>query len=78
MNQAFPGSQAGAKRFAVRVEAPARLHLGFIDVSGSLGRRFGSLGLTLEELSTVLSLRRAERFDARGPDASRERVASGS
>ena len=41
MNQAFPGSQAGAIRFAVRVEAPARLHLGFIDVSGSLGRRFG-------------------------------------
>ena len=71
MNQAFPGSQAGSNRFAVRVEAPARLHLGFIDVSGSLGRRFGSLGLTLEEFSTVLSLRRAERFDAQGPDAQR-------
>jgi beta-RFAP synthase len=71
MNQAFPGSQAGGKRFAVRVEAPARLHLGFIDVSGSLGRRFGSLGLTLEEFATVLSLRRAERFDAQGPDAQR-------
>jgi beta-RFAP synthase len=55
----------------VRVEAPARLHLGFIDVSGSLGRRFGSLGLTLEEFSTVLSLRRADRFDAQGPDAQR-------
>jgi beta-RFAP synthase len=71
MNQAFPGSQAGSNRFAVQVEAPARLHLGFIDVSGSLGRRFGSLGLTLEEFSTVLSLRRAESFDAQGPDAQR-------
>jgi beta-RFAP synthase len=71
MNQAFPGSQAGSERFAVRVEAPARLHLGFIDVSGSLGRRFGSLGLTLEDFSTVLSLRRAESFEASGPDAQR-------
>jgi len=71
MNQAFPGSHAGGERFAVQVEAPARLHLGFVDVSGSLGRRFGSLGLTLEEFATVLSLRRAERFDARGPDAQR-------
>lgn len=71
MTQALPGSQAGGKRFAVRVEAPARLHLGFIDVSGSLGRRFGSLGLTLEEFSTILSLRRAEHFDAQGPDAQR-------
>ena len=71
MNQAFPGSHAGGDPFAVRVEAPARLHLGFVDVSGSLGRRFGSLGLALEEFSTVLSLRRAERFDAQGPDAQR-------
>jgi beta-ribofuranosylaminobenzene 5'-phosphate synthase len=71
MNQAFPGSHAGGDRFAVRVEAPARLHLGFVDVSGSLGRRFGSLGLALEDFSTVLSLSRAECFDAQGPDADR-------
>ncbi len=25
--------------------APARLHLGFLDLNGGLGRRFGSLGL---------------------------------
>jgi beta-RFAP synthase len=56
---------------AVRLEAPARLHLGFIDISGSLGRRFGSLGLTLEEFSTVLELHRAERFDVQGPHAER-------
>jgi beta-RFAP synthase len=57
--------------FAVRVEAPARLHLGFIDVSGSLGRRFGSLGLTLEEFSTVVDLRQAPAFEASGEDTER-------
>jgi len=71
MNQSFPGSRTDSIPFAVRVEAPARLHLGFVDVSGSLGRRFGSLGLTLEEFSTALSLRRAETFDVHGPDAQR-------
>jgi len=71
MSQSSPGSQTDTTRFAVRVEAPARLHLGFIDVSGSLGRRFGSLGLTLEEFSTALSLQRAETFDVQGPDAQR-------
>jgi beta-ribofuranosylaminobenzene 5'-phosphate synthase len=56
---------------AVTVAAPARLHLGFIDVSGSLGRPFGSLGLALEELVTEVTVRRADRFGADGPDAAR-------
>lgn len=55
----------------VQVEAPARLHLGFIDVSGNLGRRFGGIGLTLDEFPTVIELRRADRLDARGPMAAR-------
>lgn len=55
----------------VRVTAPARLHLGFIDISGSLGRRFGSIGLTLDELATVVELRHAEGIEARGPSAHR-------
>ncbi|HSW21285.1 MAG TPA: beta-ribofuranosylaminobenzene 5'-phosphate synthase family protein, partial [Burkholderiaceae bacterium] len=33
---------------AIRVCAPGRLHLGFLDPSGSLGRRFGSVGLVIE------------------------------
>ncbi len=32
----------------VAVQAAARLHLGFLDPSGSLGRRFGSLGLVID------------------------------
>ena len=32
----------------VIVDAPARLHLGFIDLDGGAGRRFGSIGVAIE------------------------------
>jgi beta-ribofuranosylaminobenzene 5'-phosphate synthase len=44
---------------AVRVQAPGRLHLGFLDPAGTLGRRFGSLGLVIEDCETVVELGRA-------------------
>jgi len=44
---------------AIEIESPARLHLGFIDPAGSAGRRFGSLGLAVDGLSTRLRLSRA-------------------
>lgn len=53
-------------RTGVVVRAPARLHLGFLDPSGSLGRRFGSLGLVIEGFETVVEI---------GPAASDELVA---
>jgi beta-RFAP synthase len=43
---------------AVIVEAPARLHLGFLDPGASLGRRFGSLGLVIDGIATVVTLAR--------------------
>jgi len=43
----------------VSVTAPARLHLGFLDMNGSRGRRFGSVGLTLEGPRVELSIQRA-------------------
>lgn len=43
----------------VRVTAPARLHLGFLDPDGSLGRRWGGLGLCVEGFETVVELRPA-------------------
>ncbi len=55
----------------IRVEAPARLHLGFMDLNGGLGRRFGSLGLTLDGLSTELRVRQARSFSAAGRGAGR-------
>jgi len=48
----------------VRVHAPARLHLGFLDPAGSLGRRFGSLGLVVDEFETVVELRLARNDQA--------------
>jgi beta-ribofuranosylaminobenzene 5'-phosphate synthase len=50
-----PSAERGAS-FGVRIAAPARLHLGFIDLSGSRGRRFGSVGLTIEGMATTLRL----------------------
>jgi beta-ribofuranosylaminobenzene 5'-phosphate synthase len=38
----------------VRVKSPARLHLGIIDLSGSLGRKYGSIGVAIEEPSVEL------------------------
>jgi beta-ribofuranosylaminobenzene 5'-phosphate synthase len=44
---------------AIEIESPARLHLGFIDPTGAGPRRFGSLGLALDGLSTRIRLSRA-------------------
>ena len=50
----------------VRVHAPARLHLGFLDPAGTLGRPFGSLGLVFDGPETVVEIGRAasDRFDS--------------
>lgn len=37
---------------SVSVIAPARLHMGFLDLSGALGRNFGSIGVALEAPAT--------------------------
>ncbi len=58
----------------VRVSAPGRLHLGFLDPSGTLGRRFGSLGLMIEGFETELDIRfaSADALTADGPAAEAE------
>jgi beta-RFAP synthase len=50
----------------VRVHAPARLHLGFLDPAGTLGRPFGSLGLVFDGPETVVEIGRADsdRFES--------------
>ncbi len=45
-----------ASTHAVRVRAPGRLHLGFLDPAGTLGRRFGSLGLVIGGFETEIEL----------------------
>lgn len=58
----------------VTVTVPARLHLGFLDLNGGLGRRFGGIGLAISELKTVLRVRRAAQTRVTGPEC--ERVAA--
>lgn len=59
---------------AVRVVAPARLHLGFFDLNGNLGRRFGSLGITLDRPATTIVAAAEGRPGASGPSARRAEI----
>lgn len=47
-------SQSNAR--SVTVSAPARLHLGFLDLGGHQGRRFGSIGLGINSHQTTVQL----------------------
>ena len=53
------------------IAVPARLHLGFLDLNGGLGRRFGSVGLAIDRLGTRLSIRTASQTAVKGPDSAR-------
>jgi beta-RFAP synthase len=55
----------------VTVAVPARLHLGFLDLNGGLGRRFGGIGLAISDLKTAVTVRPASRNGGTGPDAER-------
>jgi beta-ribofuranosylaminobenzene 5'-phosphate synthase len=56
---------------SVRVRAPARLHLGFLDMNGALGRRFGSIGLAVDRPATRLTVSRANSNSASGLESAR-------
>lgn len=56
---------------SVEVFAPARLHLGFLDLHGGVGRRFGGLGIAIEGIGTRLTLSRTTTSTANGPVAAR-------
>lgn len=58
-----------ADRAGVRVAAAGRLHLGFLDPAGTLGRRFGSIGLVIDGWQTVVELRPAARDALHAADA---------
>lgn len=55
----------------VEVDAPARLHLGFVDLHGGLGRRFASIGMAISDLATVVRATHAEAITTEGPGAER-------
>ncbi|HSU95259.1 MAG TPA: beta-ribofuranosylaminobenzene 5'-phosphate synthase family protein [Gemmatimonadaceae bacterium] len=55
----------------VRIEAPARLHFGMLDLRGSLGRRFGGIGAGVFDPSLVVEIERAPAVEAEGAEADR-------
>jgi beta-ribofuranosylaminobenzene 5'-phosphate synthase len=55
----------------ITVTVPARLHLGFLDLNGGLGRRFGSIGLAIHGLRTSITISAASRMGVTGPDNER-------
>jgi beta-ribofuranosylaminobenzene 5'-phosphate synthase len=55
----------------ILVTVAARLHLGFLDLNGRLGRRFGGIGLAIDQLNTGIVIRRAEHSDVSGPESRR-------
>ena len=55
----------------VRVEAPARLHMGMLDVSGQGPRRFGGLGVAVSRPAVVVEASTGDELNAEGPDAER-------
>ncbi len=46
----------------VTVTVPARLHLGFLDLNGGLGRRFGGIGLSINGLRTSITISAASHM----------------
>jgi beta-ribofuranosylaminobenzene 5'-phosphate synthase len=60
----------------VRVEAPARLHMGMLDASGTGARRFGGLGVGVSRPTVVLEASVSDELTAEGPDAERALAAA--
>jgi beta-ribofuranosylaminobenzene 5'-phosphate synthase len=67
----YDAPTVGQMSNSVAIRVPARLHLGFLDLNGDAGRRFGSLGLPLSEPETVVTLSRAGETIVEGPESDR-------
>ncbi len=50
----------------VYVKAPARLHLGIIDLGGDLGRLFGGLGVAIDYPNVIVEAEKSERLIVKG------------
>ncbi|MGE5534412.1 MAG: beta-ribofuranosylaminobenzene 5'-phosphate synthase family protein [Acidobacteriota bacterium] len=85
MPQSNPGSFGEKPRFgkrsvwlidapqSVTVSIPARLHFGFLDLNGGVGRKFGSIGLSISGLRTRINIAHADETRVTGPDSERAR-----
>lgn len=66
-------AKIAARAERVSVSVPARLHFGFVDLNGGLGRRFGSLGVALEAPLTRVTLTGAPSLRLSGHEQDRAR-----
>ncbi len=60
---------------SVEVSAPARLHLGFLDLNGELGRKYGSIGLAIDHPTTTALITRSDRDEVLGHEQQRAKSA---
>lgn len=56
---------------SVSIQVPGRLHLGFLDIPGKAGLRFGSIGLPLDGVSTRLEISKAAETSVHGNESAR-------
>ena len=63
------GTPGSAK--VIRIRAPARLHLGFLDMNGALGRKFGSIGLAVDRPATRITVSRSTGNATSGAESAR-------
>lgn len=56
---------------SISITTSARLHCGFFDLSGSFGRKYGSLGIALAQPVTQVLMRKGDEILAFGEDANR-------
>jgi beta-RFAP synthase len=61
---------------SIEVSTSGRLHMGFFDLHGGLGRKFGSIGLSLSEPSLVMTAKPSKVLKVSGADSVPESVIS--
>jgi beta-ribofuranosylaminobenzene 5'-phosphate synthase len=62
----------------IRVSAPARIHMGILNPSHSIGRRrYGSVGVGIEEPRTVVDVEPADRLDVTGSSIAESKAFAG-
>ena len=44
------------------IETPARIHLGFLELDPNANRNFGSIGLTISNFKTIISLKESKKL----------------
>lgn len=55
----------------VTIKSTARLHMGFFDLHGGLGRKFGSIGLALKHPATTISMKKSKVIEVDGMESAR-------